>query len=253
MPRHSLQATVLAALVVPAIFLRSTLAMADPPPKVCVVVVGDPDADVRASAMTLADSVEASPALRGVADPDARAALRGERPVPEGMGELATARRTLHGVDQDATVLLTVGRSLGCALVVELASRPATTTLRVYDIVHETWNPAHDVTAIDSTVLDRWIIPVAHPTEPASVPAPPAPPDNATPAASPPAPGEAHDARVATPAAPAHTRSNFLVRYWPWFVAGAVIVGVFAVFAVTQQQDPSNNTVRISVVHPAAP
>ena len=66
--------------------------------------------------------------LRAVADDDARAALRGEPGSDGAQPQLATARRSLDGSDADARALDSIGDRLGCALVVEISSRPANTS-----------------------------------------------------------------------------------------------------------------------------
>ncbi len=232
------------------------LSSADPVPKVCVVVVGDPDEAARAAAETLADTVGTDPSLRGVADSEARSTLRGERPTPEGMAELATARRGLRGGDRDGPALESLAQQFGCALVVEVASRPAGTMLQVYDAVHHTWQEAHEVNTVDASLVERWIVPAAHPPVPTALPdgAPtgPAPGTHAATSATPTPGATAAAGLTGTPGVPA-SRPSTLTRLWPWIAAGGAALAVVVVFLALQQQDPSSGTVRLSVVHQGTP
>src|SRR5207249_3043584 len=119
-----------------ALIAASWTAKADPPaPKVCVVVAGDPDANARATAAHLVDSIAARTDLRGVADDDMRAVLLAETRSDPILAPLVRARRSLVGTDEDAASLDVLGERLGCVLAVEIAPLPAVFLVRTYDTV----------------------------------------------------------------------------------------------------------------------
>lgn len=211
--------------------LCTPTAFADPPPpKVCIAVAGDPDESVRAGADSLSVSVASASGLRGVADADSRAALRGESPTPEGAQDLATARRALRATDADGALLDPVGERLGCAWFVEVSARPSGFALRLYDLVHHTWGPGREVASIEPSLVTTWILP--------AMPAPVAGSAATTPHTPPPA------TPVAAP------RPTFLQRSWPWFLVGGAAATVVAVFFLTRNDDAGDVTLR--VVHGGA-
>ncbi|MFO0652811.1 MAG: hypothetical protein U0326_41730 [Polyangiales bacterium] len=274
--RYALPAALLARLLTPS------AALADPPaPKVCVAVAGDPDESMRASAETLADAVSHREGLRGVADADARAALRGDAITDAArateVADLAAARRSLRGEDRDAAALDTVSTRLGCGLVVELMARPAGSLVRVYDPVQRAWPASREVTSVDVAVIDQVVLPAlavrttnATASSDASTPTDAsAPADGSTangtaaqagPAANSaqPASGQGssaanrsgtNDRRVA-PAQP-ESRSVWS-RAWPWIAVGGVALAVVGVYFLAQE-GATTSTTRVTVVHPGVP
>jgi hypothetical protein len=160
---------VLAALVITT---ASAVSFADPPvAKVCIVVAGDPDAIARGAASRIATAISLRSDVRGVADADTRAVLRGEtRPDPS-LAPLVTLRRALTGGDTDSVQLESIGQRLGCSLTVEIAARPAGLTLRNFDVVHRTFDASHTVATVDATAVDRWILAAARASIAADAPA----------------------------------------------------------------------------------
>jgi hypothetical protein len=268
-----------AALLVTS--LATFTAFADPPaPKVCVAVAGDPDESMRASAETLADAIAHREGLRGVADADARAALRGDSLANAAsatdVADLSAARRSLRGEDRDATALDAVSSRLGCGLVVELMARPAGALVRVYDPVQHTWPVSRELPSIDAATLDAVVLPtLAHHDAPvassdASTPADAsvnadasssngaavtavgaantAQPANAQ---NPSAAGRsgANDRRVTT--AQPESRSVW-TRAWPWIAVGGVALAVVGAYFLAQEGSTTSTT-RVTVVHPGAP
>jgi hypothetical protein len=242
--RTALPSTALAAL------LFASRGLADsPPPKVCVVVAGDPDAAVQAAATTLTDAIATRDGLRGVADADTRAVLRGETRTEPALAPYASARRALGGVDGDAPVLDDLGQRLGCAIAVELAARPTGTRVRAYDVVHRVFRPAIEVSTVAPPLVDHYVLPHARAAmEPSPPPSPAA--LTATAAASSTAPtapatgGSAPSTPVRRTVAPApraiDPRANLgddgggraagRSDWWPWAVAGGaalLLVGGF--------------------------
>ncbi len=242
--------------------LTPSIALADPPaPKVCVAVAGDPDESVRASADTLADAIAHREGLRGVADADARAALRGETiATTSDMADLAAARRTLRGEDRDAATLDGVSTRLGCGLVVELMARPAGTLVRVYDPVLRAWPSSRELPTIDAATLDATVTPAlaartaasgsttngtATTTSGAANAAQPASAANASASNR----SGANDHRVA--ATQPATRSVWS-RAWPWIAVGAVALAVVGVYFLAED-GVTTSTTRVTVVHPGVP
>jgi len=90
-------------------------------PKVAIVVVGDADARMRATAVRVEEALIAGGALTLASDLGLRAALRGEAAPAEddGLGSVRRARRALGlGETEDAPNLARLGRMAGAALVV---------------------------------------------------------------------------------------------------------------------------------------
>ncbi len=274
--RNALPAALLALSLTPSV------ALADPPaPKVCVAVAGDPDESMRASAETLADAVSHREGLRGVADADARAALRGDAITDAAraseVADLAAARRSLRGEDRDAAALDGVSTRLGCGLVVELMARPAGTLVRVYDPVQRAWPASREVTSVDVAVIDQVVLPAltvrttnataasdaatsdagvadgstserqARPRSTGNTrnPRPPRPGDLPRRIVRPP------NDRRAAPATRSPQRSAWS-RAWPWVAVGGVALAVVGVYFLAQD-GATTSTTRVTVVHPGVP
>jgi hypothetical protein len=240
-----------------ALLLASPAALADPPgPKVCVAVAGDPDEAVRASADALTDALSRREGLRGVADADARAALRGEAvAAASDVADLAAARRALRGEDRDAAALDGVAARLGCGLVVELMARPAGTLVRVYDPVQHTWPASRELAAIDAATLDAVVVPAlaarSASAADAGAPATDGGAQPATGAASPAANRTAAVDRRAAPAARSPQRSAWSTA-WPWVAVGGVALAVVGAYFLAQD-GATTSTTRVTVVHPGVP
>lgn len=249
-----------------ALLLAAPAAYADPPaPKVCVAVAGDPDEAVRASADALTDALSHREGLRGVADADARAALRGETvAAASDVADLAAARRALRGEDRDAASLDGVSARLGCGLVVELMARPAGTLVRVYDPVQHTWPASRELTAIDAATLDVVVVPaLAARNAPAAADAGVATATDAGVAATDGGAQPATDTgastanraaagdRRAAPATRSPQRSAWSTA-WPWVAVGGVALAVVGAYFLAQD-GATTSTTRVTVVHPGVP
>jgi hypothetical protein len=215
------------------------MAWSDPVPvKVCVTVAGDADEVVRASAETVADAVAQHAGFRGVADRDARAALRGDSVTSQDFVDVATARRSLHGEDRDATALDGVATRLGCGLVVELVARPAVTLVRVYDPVRHMWPASREMTTVDGGVVDGVLVPAVASRETSAT--------TTTRQIGVPSNANANASRVIGATQPSSQSS--LTRLWPWAVVGGVAIAAVAIyFATTGGDTPA--TTRITVIH----
>jgi hypothetical protein len=215
----------------------TSFAWADPPPKVCVAVAGDPDEAVRAAAETLSETIGTHRMLRGVADADARAALRGEPRAENPMPELTTARRALRANDRDGALLDPLAEQLGCALFVEVAARPAGMVVRIYDTVAHTWRDAREVANINPATVDDVIVPAAlqRGTRPNT-------PDGGV--------TNAHTNTATRANTDATAPRSFWSRAWPWVVVGALAAGVVAVYFLAESE--VSNTTRITVIHGGA-
>ncbi|MBI5513601.1 MAG: hypothetical protein HY909_07515 [Deltaproteobacteria bacterium] len=206
--------------------LAAPRALADPPPKVCVVVAGDPDEALRSAADTLDGALGLRSDLRTVADPAARAALHGERSTDPSVSDLADRRRLLRGTDADLPLLAPLGDRLGCAWVVELQGRASGLHLHTADLVRSQWREDHTVPNPDAASLVAFVL--------ADVLSAPSPTDT-----------HSTTPRAGTPSAP--VRRTFWQRAWPWMVVGGAALVVVGVFFLTQDEPPGS--VRLTVVH----
>lgn len=206
-------------------------ARADPPPKVCVAVAGDPDESVRSLARETEERLSASPSWRIVADPSTREALRGESPTPADQADRAASRRALRATDADAATLDSVGDALGCAWFITLTARSAGTAPRVYDLRRHAFVAVPPAGTFDAPAV-VLLLEGAVSNHVASPPAVASPTSTTPPRTTPVSP---------TRSAPA------ISRVWPWLVVGGVVLGV--VGAVVLLQGDSTPRTNISVVH----
>jgi hypothetical protein len=216
-----------------AVVVAAPLAWADPPVKVCVAVAGDADETMRAAAETAVDVIAHRDGFRGVADADARAALRGDTPAaPADVADLSAARRALRGTDADAAQLDAVSTRLGCGLVMELAATPQGMLVRVYDPVRHAWASSRSVNAVDAALVDG-VLPAALEARRT-------------------APRVRAPARSAAATAPTPSRGLWSSP-WPWVVVGGVVLLTVGAFFLAQDAGAGGNTTHISVVHPGSP
>jgi hypothetical protein len=223
-------------------------AAADPPPvKVCVAVAGDPDESVRAGAETVAEAVAAHPALRGVADAEARAALRGDA-APAEFADLAAVRRSLRGSDRDTDALDGLALRLGCGLIVEVMARPAGAAARVYDPVARAWTASREVSSLDAAVVATVVLPAldarhagttgAGTTDAGTT-------DAGTTGAGTTDAGTArsNDRRVAVTPSP---EPGFFRRAWPWLLVGGLAAAVLGAYLVADGNTTTSTRVIVS-------
>ena len=210
----------------------ATSAWADPPPKVCVAVAGDPDEAVRTLARETEALLSSSTTWRVVADASTRDALRGESATPSEQADRAAARRTLRSTDADASTLDSVGDALGCAWFITLAARSAGVAPRVYNLGRHAFVATPAAGSFDAPAVVHLLEGTVT-SQTASAPS----------TAATPAP--------ARPAVTAPARSVPLIsRVWPWLLVGTVVLGV--VGAVVFLQDETTPRTTISVIHRGA-
>jgi hypothetical protein len=226
------------------------VALADPPtPKVCVVVAGDPDDVARTAARELERGLSTRADVRLVSDEAARAVLRGEPAPDASVNDVAADRRQLHGDDRDALGLFTIGQRFGCALDVEIASRPEGLWVRRYDVIHHTFIEDGRIAAIDASsapavaVLARRIaagsIHLAWGISPLAHVVVTAPPPRVLPSSSSPPPATAAHA----------ANGNSGPGIIGWVIAGGAAALLIGGFLVAQSVGPGSPV--ITVTHPA--
>ncbi|MFO0625240.1 MAG: hypothetical protein U0325_06435 [Polyangiales bacterium] len=248
------------SVVVCAALMIPRAVSADPPPKVCVAVVGDPDEAVRALADDVSTRVGTTEGLRGVADADSRASLRGEPAVTT--NDLTVARRALRGTDADLPGLRALADQLGCGWFVELGARPAGTLVRVLDVVRGDVRSSETLTRVDGgevvALVQRMIAtPASSPTPTADGGAPPFT-DAAVGDASvgdaavgDAAVSDAAVSRAATSLTARPAERSLISRIWPWLVVGGVVL-IGAAVAILVAPQPETQT-RLTIVNPGAP
>lgn len=243
------------SVVVCAALLVPRAVSADPPPKVCVAVVGDPDEAVRALADDVTTRVGTTEGLRGVADSDSRASLRGESSVST--NDLTVARRALRGTDADLPGLRALADQLGCGWFVELGARPAGTLVRVLDVVRGDVRASETLARVDGgevvALVQRMIAaPASPPTPSADGGAPPLGDASVGDASvSDASAGDASVSRAAASLSPRSTERPLLARIWPWLVVGGVVL-IGAAVAILVAPQPETQT-RLTIVNPGAP
>ena len=218
-------ALALALTVVPLV------ARADPPPKVCIAVAGDPDEAVRTLARETEARLASSSSWRIIADASTREALRGESPTPSDQADRASARRALRASDADAATLDAVGDALGCAWFVTLTARSTGVAPRIYDVGHHRFAAAPAAASFDAPAVVLLLDGVVnHPLA------------SAPPTAWSAVPTPARTLPTGPPRGPAA-----ISRVWPWLVVGGVALGV--VGAVLFFQGESTPRTTILVLH----
>ena len=214
-----------------ALTLAPLAAHADPPPKVCIAVAGDPDEAVRTLARETEARLSASSSWRIVADASTREALRGESPTPADQADRAVSRRALRATDADASTLDGLGDALGCSWFVTLTSRSAGVAPRLYDLGRHAFAATPDAGPFDAPavvlLLEGAVTHRSAASPPTASPSPATAPRN-------------------SPVAPARSAPT-ISRVWPWLVVGGVVLAVAG--AVVLLQGDSTPRTNISVVH----
>lgn len=205
-------------------------------PRVAIVVSGDPAEATAAAAARLEASLASGGALTLPADEATRGALRGaEGDSEDGLDELRGVRRRL-GItsDGDRELLASLGSRL--ELVVVVVVRGAVDpTAKVYDVSEGRYfagEAALDEASVEAAT--QFVVARAEAADQRRR----APPPEATAAAAAPttAPAETN------PAAPvdAPPPRSFMRRNWPFFVAGALLVGTTTFFLVQRGRDDTS-------------
>ncbi len=227
-------------------------------PKVAVVVRGDPDATLRATARALEDALNGPVRLPG--DPALRAALRGEG-ADDGLDRVRATRRGL-GLGDDAATLRALARWVDADALVVVHGRRGEAYVEVFDAhAGRYYRDALPVQPLEAST--RFVFRTAHAarrramqadathggtthegTTRASTTEAGTDGSAATPTA--PSPAEvAHGANAPTEPPPSAAGADealppvraFFKKNWAYFVAGALLVGVVTFFLVRGRRD----------------
>jgi len=215
---------------------------------------------VRALADDVSTRVGTTEGLRGVADGDSRASLRGEPTVST--NDLTVARRALRGTDADLPGLRALADQLGCGWFVELGARPAGTLVRVLDLVRGDVRSSETLARVDGgevvALVQRMIAtPASPPTPLADGGAPPLGDASLGDAAvsdasvSDASVSDASVSRAATSLTTRPAERPLLARIWPWLVVGGVVL-IGAAVAILVAPQPETQT-SLTIVNPGAP
>lgn len=210
------------------------------PPKVAVVVVGDPDQALRDAAGRLEEALATSGRLTLPSDAGLRRALRGE-PAPaedDGLGRVRVERRRLGlGEDRDLPALRALGRMAGAAAIVAVRRAGSEVEAVVIDVSRGAYFEGElSLGNADAETVRRFVAARAR----AAARGAAAGTDAADP--SPPGPAADVDGETGGPAAtgPSPTPgeredeedSGGILDEWPLFVAGLLLIGAVIVFTV---------------------
>ncbi len=215
---------------------------------------------MRALADDVSTRVGTTEGLRGVADGDSRASLRGEPTVST--NDLTVARRALRGTDADLPGLRALADQLGCGWFVELGARPAGTLVRVLDLVRGDVRSSETLARVDGgevvALVQRMIAtPASPPTPLADGGAPPLGDASLGDAAvsdasvSDASVSDASVSRAATSLTTRPAERPLLARIWPWLVVGGVVL-IGAAVAILVAPQPETQT-SLTIVNPGAP
>ena len=203
-------------------------------PKIAVVVTGDPDEALVAAARRVERAIEGR--LRVPFDPGLRAALRGEPGEDDdGLEGVRRERRRLGlEEDRDASLLSRLGRRAGASAVVVVRAGAAAPEVLVLDVRNAAFFEGELALAAD--VPDARVARFVE--RRASVSAR----GGELPGSAVPSPTEAAAAATApTPEQPA--QPDFFEQFWPYLVAGLLLVGMITAIVLTSTAPGSDQPV----------
>ena len=218
-------------------------AKAEAPPKVAIVVVGDPDRRILEAASRLEVWLDADEHTTEVSDPSLRQALLGQTQEGDGLDSLRGRRRSL-GLDEptDLHTLQAVGAAAGSDLLLTLRLRGGAIECEAFDVRAGAFFEGRIAVAESADdELERFVVPRANaaarrterqlsrPSERVvsqndEAPAQVDPPLET--AASP-------EKKAARPESTDDPVMRFLRRHWPYFVAGALAATAGTILVVT--------------------
>jgi hypothetical protein len=203
------------------------------PPKVAIVLAGDPDPAALAAIASLERVIGSDARVTMPSDPAMRASLRGEG-SGDGLDDARAERRTLGlGEARDASHLAVLGELAGADLVLVVRAAHGAISATAFDVLRRSFyegaialEPIDDAEALHFVV--RRARRAARPLEAGERSAVPEPP----PPVVDPATAVPPEAIAADP--PAH-EPDFFEQYWPYFAAGALLVGAVVFVVLTTQ------------------
>lgn len=212
----------------------------DRTPKVAIVIAGDTDASALAAACSLEEVLGGSPDVAMPSDAAMRGALRGEG-SGDGLDEVRAERRHLGlGEARDVTTLTVLGELAGADLVLVVRSAHGETRATAFDVLRRSFYDGDlALEPIDVEAATRF---VARRARRAARPLSPEERAAHAPVATPvvdPTTAVPPEAIAPDPEPPPH-EPDFFEQYWPYFAAGALLIGavVFVVVATQNNGTP---------------
>jgi hypothetical protein len=203
-------------------------------PKIAVVVTGDPDEALVTAARRVERAIEGR--LRVPFDPGLRAALRGEPgEEDDGLDGVRRERRRLGlEEDRDASLLSRLGRRAGASAVVVVRAGAAAAEVLVLDVRNAAFFEGE--LALRADVPDARIARFIERRAGVSARG------GEIPGPAVPSPAEAAAAATApTPTPPA--QPDFFEQFWPYLVAGLLLVGMITAIVLTSTAPGSDQPV----------
>jgi len=215
-------------------------------PKVAIVIAGDPDPATVAAATRLESTLASDARVTMPSDPAIRAALRGEGGgdgSADGLDEVRAERRHLGlGEAHDSAPLTVLGEVAGADLVLVVRSSHGTTHATAFDVLRRAFYDGElSLDPLDEHAADfvaRRAQRAARPLARGETTNPPA--TEATAPSVDPSAAVPPEAIAATPTPAQPHERDFFEQYWPYFAAGALLIGavVFVVLATTSSSTP---------------
>jgi hypothetical protein len=208
---------------------------AEPPapaelPKIAVVVAGDPDEVLQNAAVRVERAIGS--VLRSPIDPGLRGALRGEAgSSDDGLEEVRRERRRL-GLSEsgDAPVLASLGRRAGAVAVAVVRAGPQGPEVVVLDVRNaQFFDGSLALGGADDERVAEFASRRARVSARGATIAAPV----SALSAAPPAATEADEPR----------EPDFFEQYWPYMAAGALLIAMIVVIAVTSTTDGQSQPV----------
>ncbi|MFO0680493.1 MAG: hypothetical protein U0234_00505 [Sandaracinus sp.] len=214
-------------------------------PKIAIVIAGDPDAQLTSAARALEETLAADAALTMPSDPAMRGALRGEG-HDDGLDDVRSERRHLGlGEARDIHALTVLGELVGADLVLVVRSAHGAPIATSFDVLRRAFydgelalEPIDVARALH--FVERRATRAARPLAEGETTNPPPRAEGDEAQASPAVASPAEAAEAATEQEPAEHQPDFFEQYWPYFAAGALLIGavVFVVFATQTNETP---------------
>lgn len=208
---------------------------AEQAPKIAVVVTGDPDEALVAAARRVERAIEGH--LRVPFDPGLRAALRGEPgEEDDGLEGVRRERRRLGlEEDRDASLLSRLGRRAGASAVVVVRAGAAASEVLVLDVRNAAFFEGELALAAD--VPDARVARFVERRARVSARG------GELPGPAVPSPTEAAAAAATAPTPEQPAQPDFFEQFWPYLVAGLLLVGMITAIVLTSTAPGSDQPV----------